>query len=72
MSKANDGKNIHCDGTGCVATGTLPVGLRKSSSLGGGGCHSSCGWLFIEKGEKSLHFCPACGQAYLAELKTKP
>lgn len=67
---SNDGKHIQCDGIGCTAEGTLPVGLRRAQApLQAHASRTSEGWLFIQKGEKSLHFCPACGQTFLDELK---
>jgi hypothetical protein len=48
----------------------LPVGLRKvQAPIRASACRPSEGWLFIQKGQSSLHYCPACCQTYLDDLK---
>jgi hypothetical protein len=67
---AHDAKHILCDGPGCRATAYLPVGLRAAlAKIPGSGRAGVNGWLFVDKADTSLHFCPACSSAYLRDLK---
>ena len=63
MSLTIDGRFIHCDGEGCTSVARIPVGLRNVLSRSGSP-ESVRGWLFINRGDRTLHLCPRCIASY--------
>ena len=71
MSLAQNGKCIHCDGSGCAEISTVPIALRPALPPSASMTAMPESWLFVVKGEASLHYCPKCARAYLATKLTK-
>ncbi len=65
---ATDGQRVMCDGKGCKAAATMPVGLRNDLASVRVMEHSSArGWLFVKDRRGARHFCPSCARHYLRE-----
>ena len=60
MSLASNGSTIHCDSENCNATTYVPVALSAQSNSAHPPLRTADGWLFIVRGNHTLHYCTRC------------
>ena len=68
MILEEDGKQIHCDGEGCLAVTCLPIALHPQWLPSSYLLPTVAGWLFISSNGVTRHFCPLCAVKQLDRI----
>jgi len=63
MSVPDHDRSVRCDGDNCTNRALLPVALRSTTVSE----RDIRGWLFVQKGHRTSHFCPQCAELYLTQ-----